>query len=201
MKYLFTLIFVFVTLQSFSQEYGEEGYQEKRFDEAIQSLKNEEYENAAFTFYFVSRYKKNELGEIALKKSDSILPFAQQNIRKKIIGKWVLSESGSNWGFEKQKDSLIKKVLIIHLEQFLFYDLNLKSNKMTLTKSEKSIFTKNRDMRGTLFDFVFSDKTLWNFYYDEKEKTLRMIMTGEDSENGRSEMVCGNSEFRYTKAE
>jgi hypothetical protein len=31
----------------------------KRFDETIQSLKNnEEYENAAFTFYFVSRYKK-----------------------------------------------------------------------------------------------------------------------------------------------
>jgi hypothetical protein len=22
----------------------------------------------------------------------------------------------------------------------------------------------------TLFDFVFSDKTLWNFHYDEKEK-------------------------------
>ena len=56
-------------------------------------------------------------------------------------------------------------------------------------------------MRGLLFDFVFSDKTLWSFYYDEKTKILRQIMTGEDSENGRSEMVCGNSEFKYTKTE
>ena len=201
MKNLFTLIFVFFILQSFAQEYGKEGYQEKRFDEAIQSLKEKEFEKAAFTFYFVYRYNKNELGEIALKKSDSILPYAQENIRKKIIGKWILTESGSNWGFEKQKDTLIKKVLIIDLDKFSFYDLNLKSNKLTLTKSEKSVFTKNRDMRGLLFDFVFSDKTLWSFYYDEKTKILRQIMTGEDSENGRSEMVCGNSEFKYTKTE
>ena len=69
MKNLFTLIFVFFILQSFAQEYGKEGYQEKRFDEAIQSLKEKEFEKAAFTFYFVYRYNKNELGEIALKKS------------------------------------------------------------------------------------------------------------------------------------
>jgi hypothetical protein len=33
----------------------------------------------------------------------------------------------SELGFENKKDSLIKKVIIIHLDQFLFYDLNLKS--------------------------------------------------------------------------
>ena len=201
MKSLFTLIFALFFLESYAQEYGKEGYQEKRYNEAIQSLKNKEFEDAAFTFYFVYRYKKNELGNLALKKSDSILPFAQENIRKKIIGKWVLSESGSNWGFKKQTDSLIKKVLVIDLDKFSFYDLNVKTKKMILTKSEKSLFTKNRDMRGLLFDFAFSDKTLWSFYYDEKKKTLRQIMTGEDSENGRSEMVCGNSEFIYTKIE
>ena len=43
MKNLFTLIFVFFILQSFAQEYGKEGYQEKRFDEAIQSLKEKEF--------------------------------------------------------------------------------------------------------------------------------------------------------------
>jgi hypothetical protein len=33
---------------------------------------------------------------------------------------------------------------------------------MTLTKL-KNQYLQNRDMRGTLFDFVFSDKILWNF--------------------------------------
>jgi len=201
MKNLFTLIFTFVFLQTFAQEYGQEGYQEKRYDEAIEDVKNNEFESAFMGFYFVGSYKKNQLGSIALKKSDSILSFAQQNIRKKIIGKWVLSESGSNWGFEKEKDSLIKKLLIIELDKFSFYDLNIKTNKMTLTKSEKSLFTKRRDMRGLLFDFVFSDKTLWSFYYDEKTKTLRQVMTGQESENERTEIVCGNSEFIYTKKE
>lgn len=201
MKNLFILIFTFVIIQSFAQKYGEDGYQEKRYTEAIQSLKNKEYENAALILYSVYRYKKNELGEIALKKSDSILPLAQQNIRNKIIGKWVLSKSGTNWGFEKHQDSIIKKVLVIDLNKFSFYDLNLKTNEMILTKSENSVFTKNKNMQGLVFDFVFSDNTLWHFYYDEKSKTLRQIMTGRESENGRSVIVCGNSEYYYLKLE
>lgn len=201
MKSIFTIIFAFIFLQSFAQEYGQDGYQEKRYKEAVEDLKNNEFENAVMGFYFVNRYRKNDLSVIALKKSDSILPLAQHNIRKNIIGKWILSESGSNWGFEKAKDSVVKKLLIIEFDKFSFYDLNIKTNEMTLTKSEKSLFTKNRDMRGLSFDFVFADKTLWSFYYNDKTKTLRQIMTGEDSENGRSEMVCGNSEFIYTKLE
>ncbi|WP_129583111.1 hypothetical protein [Flavobacterium cyanobacteriorum] len=201
MKSLITIIFAFTFLQNFAQGYGQDGYQEKRYREAVEDLKNNELERAVMGFYFVNSYRTNELGVIALKKSDSILPFAQHNIRKKIIGKWILSESGSNWGFKKENDSIVKKLLVIEYDKFSFYDLNLKTNEMTLTKSEKSLFTKNRDMRGLLFDFVFSDKTLWSFHYNEKTKTLKQIMTGEDSENGRSEMVCGNPEFIYTKIE
>ena len=154
MKSLFILIFVFTFSQSFAQEYGQEGYQEKRYQEATEDLKKNEFESAYMGFYFVHKYKKNDLSIIALKKADSILPFAQQNIRKKIVGKWTLFESGSNWGFEKEKQSDIKKLLIIELDKFSFYDLNIKTNKMTLTKSEKSVFTKNRDMQDLVFDFV-----------------------------------------------
>ena len=84
MKKIFTLIFLLLFLQSYSQEYGEKGYQKKRFDEATEFLKNNDFESATLTFYFVFRYEKNELGKIALKKSDSILPKAQQSIKKKI---------------------------------------------------------------------------------------------------------------------
>ena len=201
MKRLFILIFVFTFSQSFAQEYGQEGYQEKIYQEATEDLKKNEFESAYMGFYFVHKYKKNDLSIIALKKADSILPFAQQNIRKKIVGKWTLFESGSNWGFEKEKQSDLKKLLIIELDKFSFYDLNIKRNKMTLTKSEKSVFTKNRDMQDLVFDFVFSDRALWSFYYDEKTKILRQIMTGNESENGRSEIVCGNSEYKYTRME
>ena len=201
MKKIFTLIFLLLFLQSYSQEYGEKGYQKKRFDEATEFLKNNDFESATLTFYFVFRYEKNELGKIALKKSDSILPKAQQSIKKKLVGKWILSKSGSNWGFKKTNDTLTKKILIIDIDKFSFYDQNINTKEMKLTKCEKINFTKNRNRKGSLFDFVFSDNTLWNFYYDEETKILKQIMTGIDSENGRSEIVCGNSEYYYIKAE
>jgi hypothetical protein len=55
-------------------------------------------------------------------------------------------------------------------------------------------------MRGTLSTLFFLTKH-YGIFIMTKRKTLRMIMTGEDSENDRSEMVCGNSEFIYTKTE
>lgn len=201
MKRLYILILIFTFLQTFAQEYGQEGYQEKRYQEAFEDLNKNEFESAYNNFYFVYKYKKNDLSIISLKKADSILPFAQQNIRKKIVGKWVLSETGSNWGFEKEKETDIKKILIINLDKFSFYDLNIKTNKMTLIKSEKSVFTKNRDLVDLVFDFVFSDKTLWSFYYNENTKILRQMMTGEESANGRTEIVCGNLEYKYIQLE
>ncbi|PRZ19384.1 hypothetical protein [Flavobacterium granuli] len=201
MKRLFIFIFIFIFSQIFAQEYGQEGYQEKRYLKATEAMKNNQFESAYNDFYFVHKYKNNDLSIIALKKADSILPFAQQNIRKKIVGKWILYESGSNWGFEKEKETDIKKLLIIELDKFSFYNLNIKTNEMTLTKSEKSVFTKHRDMGDLPFDFVFSDKTLWNFYYNEEKKVLQQYMTGEESENSRTEIVCGNMEYKYIRME
>lgn len=199
MKRLFIISIILFFSKSFAQDYGQEGYQEKRYQEAMAALKNKEYESACNEFYFVHGYKKNELSRIALKKADSLLPFAQKNIRKKIIGKWMLKESGSNWGFEKVKDNGIQKFLFIDEDQFSFYDLDIKTNKMTLTKVEKSVFTKIRDYRNLAFDFVFSDKTLWKFYFIEEKQILKQFMIGEETENGRSEIVCGNSEYNYTR--
>jgi hypothetical protein len=51
---------------------------------------------------FCSRYKKNELGEIVLKKS-VILPCLSKKYPKQIIGKWVLIESGLNWALKTKK--------------------------------------------------------------------------------------------------
>ena len=105
-------------------------------------------------------------------------------------------------GSKKTNDTLTKKILIIDIDKFSFYDQNINTKEMKLTKCEKINFTKNRNRKGSLFDFVFFQIIRWwNFYYDEETKILKQIMTGIDSENGRSEIVCGNSEYYYIKAE
>ena len=69
MKNLFTLIFVFFILQSFAQEYGKEGYQEKRFDEAIQSLKEKEFEQRGEIISLALTHKDNKKLLNSLKKT------------------------------------------------------------------------------------------------------------------------------------
>tara|TARA_R110002124_G_scaffold115746_1_gene271719 strand:- start:1352 stop:1504 length:153 start_codon:yes stop_codon:yes gene_type:complete len=46
-----------------------------------------------------------------------------------------------------------------------------------------------------------SDNQIWHISKNEKTGELRQVNTGEQNENGRSEIVCGNLELIYTEIE
>jgi hypothetical protein len=199
-KSVIYIVFLLISNLNYSQDYRSPEYQKLRIDEAINCVKNNELERATMILYFVNNLNsENELGKMALKKADSLLPIAQQKVRKNLVGTWTLFESGSNWGFETEKDTLIKKVLIITEKDFQFYEQNVKTKENKLIKTEKTTFEKYRDTSDSSFDFVFSDKSIWAFYRDEKTNILKQMYTGQETDTGRTEMVCGNTELNYKK--
>ncbi len=70
-----------------------------------------------------------------------------------------------------------------------------------MIKSENIKFSKSTHESIYSYEFVFSDNQIWWFGIDKNSNQLRQMNTGEETENGRTEIVCGNSELRYIKVE
>jgi hypothetical protein len=203
MKKIFAVILFFICFsKSWSQDYKSPEYQKKRFEEANEYLKNSDVFRAAGVFQFVNELNpKNELGKISLKKSDSLRPIARQKLKESLIGTWKLNRIGSNWGFEKTTDTINDKILIVNESEFMFYEQNLKTKKLKLIKLEAIKFSKSIHERYYSYEFVFSDNQIWHFSKNKQSGELRQVNTGEQNENGRSEIVCGNLELIYTEIE
>lgn len=194
--YIFLLLMPFLNYSQVDKTFE---YQKLAFIEAERYLKNNQLEMAIEFFNHVNKLDmKSELAKIAIQRSDSIL---NVKIKNKIIGKWILFESGSNWGFISEENLSKRKILIISEDDFQFYEKDITTQEYKLIKIEKSFFTKKKDVSGRTTDFVFKDKSLWMFYFDEKRNILRQIYTGEETDEGRTEMVCGNTELNYKRYE
>jgi hypothetical protein len=197
MKKIILLIFLLVTSLNYSQETKSSKNQKYAFDEANRYLKSNQPEKASEFFYYTNKMNpKSKLGQIALKKGDSII---HQKIKSKIIGTWTLFESGSNWGFKDENKGPVKKILTITNDDFQFYEYDIETKVKKLVKTEKLAFEEYKDPNESSFDFVFSDKSLWAFYFDKERNILRQMNTGEQTAEGRTEIVCGNSELNYIK--
>ncbi|WP_310377420.1 hypothetical protein [Flavobacterium sp.] len=200
-KYILTII-LFSISQVWSQEWKAPGYQKKMFDEGKEYLSKLEYSSAAGIFQYVNELNpNNDLGKIAKTKSDSLKPIARIKLIVSIIGKWKLKETGSNWGFQNHKDSINDQLLIIEQNKFLFFEQNKITKELKLIKSENIRFSKSTHESIYSYEFVFSDNQIWWFGIDKNNNQLRQMNTGEETEKGRTEIVCGNSELRYIKLE
>ncbi|MHC0443138.1 hypothetical protein [Flavobacterium sp. 3-210] len=123
----------------------------------------------------------------------------QYQVIRKYIGKWVLFESGSNWGFTSEENMSKRKILVITEHEFQFYEEDIETKENKLITIEKISLTTQKDFSYSFIDFVFKDKSLWAFYFDESRNILRQINTGEETNNGRTEIVCGNTELHYKR--
>lgn len=202
MKKYILIITLFSISQIWSQEWKALGYQKKMFDEATDYLSKLEYSSAAGVFQYVNELNpNNDLGKIAKTKSDSLKPIARQKLKESLIGTWKLNRTGSNWGFEKTTDTINDKILIVNESDFKFYEQDIKIKKLKLIKSEEIKFSKSTHERIYSYEFVFSDNQIWHFSKNKQSGELRQVNTGEQNENGRSEIVCGNLELIYTEIE
>ncbi|WP_125723700.1 hypothetical protein [Flavobacterium ustbae] len=197
MKNFLCPIFVSLSFFIYAQKNTILKSQKIALNEAERYLKTNQLDMAADIFKYTYKLDDgSKLGVIAVRKYDSIM---KSILIKDIIGKWILFEQGSNWGFTEEKDSINRKVLVISKDEFQFYDENIQTKEQKNYKTEKIILTKFEDTSGSRFDFVFSDKSLWRIFWDNRRKYLRQFSTGEETIDNRTEIFCGNIELNYKR--
>lgn len=202
MKKIILILFIFNFLQCWSQKTKKSKYQKEIYIEAQSFLNKSDYLSAIKVFDIVNKLNPNsDLGKLAKIKSDSIRQIPRRNLIGKIIGKWQLKKTGSNWGFEDYKDSIINQILIIDENRFSFFEQNQKTKDMKLVKVEDFKFLKNNDEGFYSSEFVFFDNQIWVFMIIDETGNLRQINTGEVTSTGRTEIVCGNLELYYFRIE
>tara|TARA_R110002167_G_scaffold328783_2_gene535314 strand:+ start:1070 stop:1723 length:654 start_codon:yes stop_codon:yes gene_type:complete len=160
-------------------------------------------ERAYISYYFChQKNPENEIGQISLKKSDSLKNIIVANLLRNIQGVWKLKSTGTNWGINSNdKTSEIDKILIVSDGKIEFYDENKKSKKRTLIKTENIKFLENIKYRGpTTSELIFSDNQFWSIGFNKSKDIVYFTNTGEFLENGEvSEFVCGNSQMIYER--
>lgn len=202
MKKYILIIFLFSFSLIWSQKSKSLKDQKKIFEEAQESTNKLDYASAiGFYTYVFNLNPNNDLGKKAKIKSDSLKALPRKKFVESIIGKWKLNKVGSNWGFVNYKDSLHNQILIIEQNKLIFFEQDKLTNELKLIKSEDLKFLTSVNEASYSNEFLFSDNQIWWFGIDKNNSELRQMNTGEKTKNGRTEIVCGNSELYYIKLE
>ncbi|TDD99095.1 hypothetical protein [Flavobacterium sandaracinum] len=202
MKKYILIIFLFSFSLIWSQKSNHSKNQKIYLKEAQESLNKSDNASAiGFYTYVYEINPNNDLGKRAKIKSDSLKSLPRKKYIESIIGKWKLNKIGSNWGFENYKDSLINRILIIDKNKLIFFEENKITKELKKIKSEDLIFLSTVNEDNYSNEFLFSDNQIWWLGIDKNNSQLRQMNTGEKNKDGRTEIVCGNSELYYTRLE
>ena len=159
-------------------------------------------ERAYISYYFChQKNPENEIGQISLKKSDSLKKIIVTNLLHNIQGIWKWKTTGTNGGINStNKLSQIDKILVISDKTIEFYEKNKESKKRNLIKTENIKLLENFEYRGpTTSELIYSDNQIWSFAFD-KSNNLYITNTGELLESGEVlEIACGNAQMIYER--
>lgn len=199
----YILIFILgLYSHSWSQETKNENRQKKWYKEAIAEMNDSNRIKIMVRLFNVyNKDRQSELGKIALKKSDSLKILVRKEILENIQGEWKLKKSGSNWGLVESDDKVsVDKIVVIEENKILFYDEEKGSKKRKLIKTEAIRYYDKEEMFPSFIGFVFSDKLIWSFQ-SRDSNLLHTMHIGEETDNGRTSISCGNSELIYERIE
>ena len=130
-------------------------------------------------------------------KLDSLKIIDRKRLLKNISGKWKFIDSKC-YGCIKTADTVkIKKFVVINNSHITFY--NNKISKKSITRKEKINFTEKFYVFSTLTSLVFEDKYIWDFCTDKSKEYLRIVRSGEETNEGRSKYICGVSYEFYKR--
>ncbi|MEA9415747.1 hypothetical protein [Flavobacterium sp. PL02] len=204
-NYIFIIIFLIVSIELTAQGNSKYEFQKDRFDLGESFLQKGQNEKAIQLFFFAYHIiPDNELGQIAYKKYDSLKSIVRENLLKNISGNWKKISTDSNWVMPDE-NGLIGEMLTINSNEILFFELYKKSKEWCFIKTEPVIFCKKAeiatyiDYDSNFTEFVYKNKEVWRYSIDENSGILNAYFIGFETENGVSEMICGNSHFQYFK--
>ncbi|VXB53198.1 conserved hypothetical protein [Flavobacterium sp. 9AF] len=195
------LLFIYLSshLNLLSQE-SSENKQQRWYKETIAEMNDSNRAKSMVKLFNVyNKDRQSELGKIALKKSDSLKILVRKEILDNIQGEWKLKKSGSNWGFtEIDEKKAIEKIVVIKENEILFFDQEKVSGIRKLIKKEIIRYYDNEELFPSFIGFVFSDRLIWSFQ-SRDSNLLHTMHLGEETQNGRTYISCGNSELIYER--
>jgi hypothetical protein len=195
-KYLFTLLLLTST-QIWSQNTNRNQYQKEIFDKVKNTLNSNNYTVAIREYLLVYNMNaKSEIAQIAIKKADSIKSIVRNNKTNKLLGNWKWISKDGNWAI--REDDLIGKMITINTDEILFSELYRNSKKWELVNTEKIKFSENPESY-TFTEFLYSNKEIWDYTIDENSGELKAYFIGKKTEEGFTEMICGNQTLYYFK--
>ncbi|MDI6032165.1 hypothetical protein QLS91_03685 [Flavobacterium sp. LB2P84] len=195
-KYLSNLL-LFMSIQIWSQDAIRNQYQKENFESAKNTLKNGNYTVAIRELLLVyDMNTKSEIAQIAIKKVDSLKSTIRNNKINRLLGSWKWISKDGNWAI--REDGLGGKMITINTDEILFFELYRNSKKWELVKREKIKFSENPESYS-FTEFLYSNKEIWDYSIDENSGELKAYYIGEKTEEGFSELVCGNPVFYYFK--
>jgi len=215
MKKILVIIIILNCIPNFGQTERGDSIQKVLFLRANIELSNSEIEvdypeiekshiERAYTNYYFC-YKKNQnskIGQIALKKSDSLKVIIITNLLNNMQGVWKRKINGNNNGINSTySGNNSYEILIISNNKIEFYNENIKSKKRTLVKSENIKVLRNINYRSpTISELIYSDNHIWSISFNKSKKHIHFINTGKMLKNGDVlEIICGNTETMYEK--
>ncbi|MFH6992349.1 hypothetical protein [Flavobacterium sp. FlaQc-48] len=197
MKTIIFIMTLFLSFQIHSQR-NNETLQSKEFDLANHYLKKSDAKIAMNYFYSSGRCNsKTKMGELAIKKADSLKIVVKKEFINELIGNWKMFDDVPSWVM--RDDNSVSQMIKISPEEIQFYELKRNAKNWELTKTEKIIYDDLLSNESSYSDIVYSDNTIWNFYRDENTGYLNLTHTGEKTPTGRSEIFCGTTRKTYFK--
>jgi hypothetical protein len=195
-KHLFTLLLL-TSIKIWSQDNIQNDHQKENFESAKNTFENGDYLVAARQFSLVYNINpKSEIAQIAIKKADSIKSIFRKNKISRLIGNWKWIYKEANWAI--REDNLVGKMITINPNEILFFELYKNSKNWKLVKKETIKFSEKLELYS-FTELVYSNKEIWDYSIDDNSGELKAYYIGEETEEGLSEMVCGNPVFYYFK--
>lgn len=180
-----------------AQDNNRNEYQKQLFALGKNTVKNYEFPQAIKTFTTVYNIKpKSETAQIAIKKSDSLKSILRKHKTNSLLGTWKWISKEANWAI--RDDGLVGKMITITTDEIFFFELYRDSKKWELVKTEKIKFSENPESYS-FTDFSSSNKEVWDYTINKDSGELTAFYIGNKTEEGFSEMVCGNPVLYYYK--
>lgn len=188
-----------LSLQVFSQNNNDtEGLQTSEFNLANEYLKNSYLTTAINSFYYVNRLNpKTEIGNLALKKADSIKIILRKALINELTGNWKMIDDVPSWVM--REDSIVGQMIKITSSEIQFFELIKNAKNWKLAKTEKIFYSDEFSEGSSYADLVYSNNEIWQYWIDEKTGYLNLTNTGEKTETGRTDILCGTVRKTYFK--
>ena len=193
---IFAVAFL-LSIPVFSQDNNDtEDLQTKEFNLANEYLKNAYLTTAINSFYYVNRLNsKTLIGNISVKRADSLKIILRKNLITELTGNWKMFDDVPSWVM--REDRIVVKMIQININEIQFYELIKNAKSWKLVKPEKILYSDSLSGDSSYSELIYSNNEIWQYSIDEKTGYLNLTYTGDKTETGRTEIICGTVTKTY----